>query len=96
MRGQLGMQAGYAEIIDADPFYCTSKVSVTNAQVEARVEDPAMRGESRSLDIIAINKGISYGGFFRLPTKGRYFITVKIQRPDAPPPGEARFEFDRY
>ena len=36
------------------------------------------------------------GGFFRLPTKGRYFITVKIQRPDAPPPGEARFEFDRY
>ena len=22
MRGQLGMQAGYAEIIDADPFYC--------------------------------------------------------------------------
>ena len=74
----------------------TSKVPVTNAQVEARVEDPAMRGESRSLDIIAINKGISYGGFFRLPTKGRYFITVKIQRPDAPPPGEARFEFDRY
>ena len=41
--------------------------------------------------------GIGVGmAFFRLPTKGRYFISVKIQRPDAPPPGEARFEFDRY
>ena len=72
-----------------------SKVAVTNAQVDARVEDPALRGESKALDIMAINKGISYGGFFQLPTKGRYVITVKIRRPDAPQPAEARFEFNR-
>jgi cytochrome c5 len=71
-----------------------TNVLVTNAQVEARVEDPAMRGESKSLDIIAVNTGISYGGFFELPTKGRYVITVKIQRPDSQP-AEARFEFNR-
>lgn len=71
-----------------------TNVLVTNAQVEARVEDPAMRGESKSLDIIAVNTGISYGGFFELPTKGRYLITVKFQRPDTSP-AEARFEFNR-
>ena len=72
-----------------------SAAVVTDAQVDARVEDPAWRGESKSLDIIAINKGISYGNFFRLPTKGHYVITVKIQRADADRPAEARFEFNR-
>ncbi len=72
-----------------------TKVAVTNAQVDARVEDPAQRGESKSLDVVAINKGISYGGFFQLPTKGRYTITVKVQRADSLQPGEARFEFNR-
>jgi cytochrome c5 len=71
-----------------------TKVPVINAAVDARVEDPAFRGESKSLDILAINKGISYGNFFQLPTKGRYVIIVKIQRADSPP-GEARFEFNR-
>ncbi|MEO8101292.1 MAG: c-type cytochrome [Betaproteobacteria bacterium] len=73
----------------------TTQVLVTNAQVEARVEDPAQRGESKPLDIMAINKGISYGGFFQLATKGRYLITVKVQRPDALQPAEARFEYVR-
>ena len=69
---------------------------VTNAQVEARVEDPAFRGESKPLDLEAIREGvISYGSFFQLPTKGRYLITIKVQRPDAPQPAEARFEFSR-
>ena len=73
----------------------TTQALVTNAQVEARVEDPALRGESKALDLLAINEGISYGSFFQLPTKGRYLITVKIQRPDTPQPAEARFEFNR-
>ncbi len=72
-----------------------TQVLVTNAQVEARVEDPAQRGESSALEIMAVNKGISYGNFFRLPTKGRYIITVKVQRPDSPQAAEARFEYDR-
>ena len=63
-----------------------SKAVITNAQVEARVEDPALRGESKSLDLMAMNMGISYGGFFELSTKGHYIITVKIQRPDTPQP----------
>ncbi len=74
----------------------TSKATITNAQVEARVDDPALRGESKTLKVIAVNQGISYGGFFELPTKGRYLITMMIQRPDSPQPAEARFEFNRY
>ena len=72
-----------------------SKAAITNAEVEARVEDPAFRGESKSLDIMAINKGISYGAFFQLPTRGRYIISLKIQRPDTPQEAETRFEFNR-
>lgn len=97
---------GASAVVDipdgADYFYIhvslrdrTTKVLVTDAQVEARVEDPALRGESKSLDLIAINRGISYGSFFELPTKGRYLIGVTIQRPGTPQPAEARFEFER-
>ena len=71
-----------------------TNVLITDAQVEARVEDLAMRGETKALDIIAVNTGISYGGFFELPTKGRYGISVKIQRPDSQP-AEVKFEFNR-
>ena len=92
-----------ADIPDGTDYYYVnvslrdraSKVAVTNAQVEARVEDPARRGESKSLEIMAINTGISYGSFFQLPTKGRYVISLNIQRPDTPQPAEARFEFNR-
>lgn len=73
----------------------TSKAPVTNAQVDAKVEDPALRAESKALDIMAINQAISYGSFFQLPTKGRYLISVKIRRPDTLQPAEARFEFNR-
>jgi len=45
--------------------------------------------------VVAINKGISYSSFFKLPTKGRYTITVNIQRPDSTGPTEARFEYNR-
>jgi cytochrome c5 len=71
-----------------------TNVLITNAQIEARVEDPALRGESKSLDIIAVNTGISYGSFFEFATKGRYVITLKVQRPDAQS-AETRFEFNR-
>ena len=73
----------------------TSKALVTNAQVTARVEDPLQRGESKALDLMAMNQGISFGSFFELPTKGRYFVTVTVQRPDASQPAETRFEFSR-
>ena len=75
----------------------TSKAAVVNARVEARVEDPVMRSESKSLGVIAVasDKATSYGNFFRLPTKGRYLISVTVQRPGTPAPLEARFEFNR-
>ncbi len=72
-----------------------SQATITNAEVDVRVDDPTMRGESKSLGIIAINKGISYSGFFALPTRGRHAITVKIRRPDAPQPVEAKFSYVR-
>lgn len=92
-----------ADVPDGSDYYHVNvtlrdritKATVTNAKVEARVEDPAQRGESKALDVVAINKGISYSSFFKLPTKGRYTITVNIQRPDSTGPAEARFEYNR-
>jgi cytochrome c5 len=72
-----------------------TKAIITDAQVDARVEDAAMRGESRSLDLIAINRSVSFGGFFEMPTKGPYRIALKIKRPGAPQPLEARFNYRR-
>lgn len=96
--------AAFAEIpTGADYYYVsvtlrdrTSKVTVANAQVDVRVEDPAIRGETKTLDIFTINQSISYGSFFAFPTKGQYFIDVKIQRPGSQLPSEARFEFNRH
>ena len=73
----------------------TSNLPVTNAKVDVRVEDSLSRRESKTLDVMAINRSISYGGFFHFPTKGHYAISVKIGRTDSPQVADVRFEFER-
>lgn len=73
----------------------TRNMPETNAKVDVRVEDSLSRGESKTLDIMAANRSIRYGGFFHFPTRGRYLINVKIDRMDSPQVAEVRFEFNR-
>lgn len=69
----------------------TLKVETTS-RANVRVEDISA---FRSLEMMAINQAISYGGFFKMPTKGRYTVTVKVQRPEAALPVETKFDYQR-
>jgi cytochrome c5 len=64
----------------------------TTSHANVRVEDIST---FRSLEMMAINQAISYGGFFQMPIKGRYNIRVKVQRPGTTQPVEAKFEYLR-
>ena len=54
---------------------------ISDAQVELTVNDPVMGGETKALELMAINKMISYGNYFRLTGRDTYSITVHIRTP---------------
>lgn len=64
----------------------------TTSQANVRVEDI---DAFRSLEIMAINQAFSYGGFFKMPTKGRYSVNVKVKRPGVAQPVETKFDYLR-
>jgi hypothetical protein len=57
------------------------------------VEDPVMGGETKKLELMAVGNRVSYGQYFRMPGKDPYSITVRIQRPGAPPAVSTKFSF---
>jgi len=69
-----------------------TQAPITDAQVKVKVADP-MGGETRALDIVAINNTISYGGYFRMPNKNPYTVTAQIQLPGGGAAAEARFDY---
>ena len=93
MHGGVPKGAGYYHV-NISLFDANTKVPVTDAQVEVRVDDAALRAETRPLELMGINNTISYGNYFRMPSKGHYAITVQIRRPGTPAPIEVRFDFN--
>jgi len=73
-----------------------TKAEITNADVEATVEDPVMGGETKALDPMVFNETISYGNYFRMPGKDPYRITVHITKPDVARSVSAEFKFKHY
>jgi hypothetical protein len=69
-----------------------TKAEIKDAQVEARVAN-LMNGETGKLEAATINNGVSYGGYFQMPGKDPYTVTLQIRRPGAPAPIEAKFDF---
>jgi cytochrome c5 len=59
-----------------------SKVAIKGAHVKVRVAD-SLSEQTKTLETITANDSISYGGYFRMASKGTYTITALIQRPDA-------------
>ena len=74
-------------------FDSKTKTVITDAQVEARVVDPVAGGETKKLELMAINNTISYGNYFRLPGNAPHTIIVQIRRPDTSRAIEAKFDF---
>jgi hypothetical protein len=69
-----------------------TKAEIKDAQVEARVAN-LMNGETQKLEAATINGGVSYGGYFKMPGKDPYAVTLQIRKPGAPVPIEAKFDF---
>src|SRR5574337_553227 len=55
------------------------KAPITDADVSVRVADP-MRADTRKLHLMAANRTVSYGGFFRMDAGKAYTVTAIIQR----------------
>jgi cytochrome c5 len=62
-----------------------TRSEITDANVEVTVEDLAMRGETKKLDLVAIDDRISYGNYFEMVGKDPYTIGVRIKRGKSAP-----------
>ena len=82
--------------VDVSLFDARNGGRIRNAQVEARVENLRLGGETRRLEPMTINGGVSYGSYFRMPGEEPYSITVRIVRPGEARPIEIRFEPRTY
>lgn len=70
-----------------------TKAEITDAQVAVKITDPVMGGETKKLELMAVNNAISYGNYFRITGKYPYTITVQIRRPGMSRTIEAKFDF---
>ena len=69
-----------------------TKAEIKDAQIEARVAN-LLNGETRALEPATLYGGVSYGGYFQMPGKDPYTVTLRIRRPGSARPVEARFDF---
>ncbi|MFY9315709.1 MAG: c-type cytochrome [Burkholderiales bacterium] len=68
-----------------------SKVEIKDAKVEARVAN-LMTGETRKLEAATVNNALSYSNYFKMAGKDPYTVTLKIRKPGAATPIEAKFD----
>lgn len=73
-------------------FDATSKTAITDAEVKLRVADP-LGGQTKTLDFVAANGKVSYGGYFRMVGAEPYTITAQIRRPGMSRAIETKFEY---
>lgn len=64
---------------------------IKHADVRARVAEPGLAGEERSLQPMKIQGAATYGHFFDMPESGRYVITVTVKRTHQAPAVRAEF-----
>jgi len=67
---------------------------IKDAQVEARVAN-LMTGETKTLEPQTTNNAYSYSNYFQMPGKDPYTLSLKIRKPGAPAPIEAKFNIRR-
>jgi len=91
MHGGIPGGKGYYHV-NISLFDSKTKAEITDAQVAVGITDPVMGGETKKLNLIAINNAKSYGNYFRMPNKDPCTIIVQIRRPGMSRTIEAKFE----
>lgn len=81
--------------VNVSLFDSKTRAAITDAQVEASVNEPVSGGEKKKLETVTFNNMASYGNYFRMASTNPYTITVQIRRPGTPRAIEARFDYKR-
>lgn len=66
---------------------------VTDATVRARVTEPGLTPQRKTLEAMTIAGAITYGNYFRMSGSGPYRVEIEIIRPGATGPVKATFEY---
>lgn len=93
MHGGIPGGKGYYHV-NISLFDSNTKAEITDAQVAVGITDPVMGGETKKLNLIAINNAKSYGNYFRMAGKDPCTIIVQIRRPGVARTIEAKFDFN--
>jgi hypothetical protein len=75
-------------------FDAATGARVSDATVTAQISGVGLSGTKKKLDSMEIANTISYGGFFDLPGRDIYTITLTIQRPNQPKSVTLDFKYD--
>jgi hypothetical protein len=76
-------------------FDAKTRAAISDAEVEVRVLDPLSGGETRKLQLEAVNNVKSYAGYFRMASQSPYRISAQIRRPGSARFSRADFEYER-
>ena len=95
MHGGVPDGTGYYHV-NVTVLDATTKAPVSGARVDIRIDERGITSETKTLQPMAISKAASYGNYIKLKRKTQYVLTIKVQKPDAPQPIEARFDHRVY
>jgi cytochrome c5 len=73
-------------------FDAATQAPVTGAEVSLDIEQLGMGREAKALEPVTIAGGTSYGAYVRLAPKNTYAFYVRVQKPGAAKPVEAKFQ----
>jgi len=91
MHGGIPSGRGYYHV-NVSLFDAKTRAPITDARVVASATEPVSGGQTKTLELVTLNKVMSYGNYFRMPGTNPYTITVKITRRGQSRPVEVKFE----
>lgn len=74
-------------------FDAQTKAPIVDAYIEAKIADPVMGDQVKTLEPMVFNNTVSYGNYFRLPGKEPHTIAVLIRKAGATRAIETKFSF---
>lgn len=94
MHGAIPTGRGYYHVT-VSLFDSRTNTPIADAEVQATVAGATTGNQVKTLEPMVLNNTVSFGNYFRLPSKDPYTIAVAIRLPGAPRPVETKFDFQQ-